>query len=873
MNSNELRKLFLDFFGEKGHMIKQSASLIPEDPGLLFTVAGMVPFKNYFLGKKAPEFKRAASSQKCIRTNDIENVGRTRRHHTFFEMLGNFSFGDYFKEEAIKWAWEFLTETVKLPKNRMYISIYHEDDESFEIWKNKIKIPENRIFRMGKETNFWQMAETGPCGYCSEIYFDLEGGEKEGVTVKDIEENDDRFLEIWNLVFTQFDRKADGSTEELEQKNIDTGMGLERLAAVSQGVYSNFESDLFMPIIRDMSEKCGVEYGKNEKTDVSLRVISDHARGVAFLIGDGVLPSNEGRGYVLRRVLRRAIRHGRLLGIKEPFLYKTTPVVMRLMGEAYPEITGRKEYIVQIVKLEEDKFQETMDNGMELLEQEIEKLAKEGSKEMPGETAFKLYDTYGFPAEITAEILEEKGMRLEKRGFEKEMEKQREAAKKAWKGVNAGLSERVPKSVAEDIKGTFFSGYEALAEKETKITALLKNGEKKEKVSAVENADIILEKTPFYAESGGQAGDSGIIMTGSGKARVYDTKKIDDIYVHMAKIMDGQIREGETAKAEVDCGRRKAIMKNHTATHLLHAALRKMLGVHVEQAGSYVGDDRMRFDFTHFSALSEEETKKTERLINKWIQEGISVRTDITDFEKAKNSGVIALFEEKYDEKVRMITIGDISAELCGGTHIKNTGEIGMFKIIHSGSTSAGVRRIEALTGMAACGLFNDYEYFVKEMKFKFKSGEMKELREKINKHIEEFKKLERQIERKKKTEVLKEADEYLKNAKKIGGINFIAIKVEDVNKKAVRELGDLLKTKTKNTISVIANVRGSKISFLAAVTDDLTEKFGASEIIKKVSGICGGGGGGRKDMAEAGGRDPGKIDEAFKAAEEVIKG
>ncbi|MFW6210727.1 MAG: alanine--tRNA ligase, partial [bacterium] len=551
MNSNDLRKTFIEYFAAKNHEIKKSFSLIPDDPSLLFTVAGMVPFKNYFLGKVPLEFTRAVSCQKCIRTNDIENVGRTRRHHTFFEMLGNFSFGDYFKEETVKWAWEFLTEVIKLPKNRLYITVFYEDEEAYNIWKNEIKVPADRIFKMGKDTNFWEMGAVGPCGYCSEIYFDLEGGEKENVTARDIEENDDRFLEIWNLVFTQFDKKEDGSLGELEQKNIDTGMGLERLAAVSQGVYSNFESDLFMPVINEAARLTGKKYGENEKEDVSLRVIADHCRGVVFLIGDGVMPSNEGRGYVLRRIIRRAIRHGRLLGLKKIFFSGIVPVVIHTMGEAYPEITQRKDYIMQIIKMEEEKFSETMDKGIEILNQEIEALKKEGKKSFSGSALFKLYDTFGFPVEITEEILQEHGISADKKGFESEMKKQREKAKAAWKGFNAELADRIPKDVIENADVTEFTGYNMLYDEGCRIIEMTAEGKKAESADKGRKIEIILDNTPFYAESGGQAGDTGILKGEKFEIKINDTQKFDQRHIHIGEVTVGTVKRKDLARAVV----------------------------------------------------------------------------------------------------------------------------------------------------------------------------------------------------------------------------------------------------------------------------------------------------------------------------------
>lgn len=871
LKSSELRRMYLDFFEGKGHAVKASWPLVPEDNTLLFNVAGMVPFKNYFLGRVPLSFTRAASCQKCIRTNDIENVGKTRRHHTFFEMLGNFSFGDYFKEEAIAWAWEFLTEKAGLPKERMYVTVYKTDDEAFNIWKNRMKVPEERIFRLGEATNFWEMGTVGPCGYCSEIYFDLEG--KTGVvTRKDIEENNDRFLEIWNLVFIEFDKKEDGSLGPLAQKNIDTGMGIERLAAVCQGKYSNFETDLFMPIIKDAAEKCGVQYGVSEKHDVSLRVIADHARSVVFLIGDGVLPSNEGRGYVLRRVLRRAIRHGRLLGMKEPFLFKAVPVVIGIMEGAYPEIVLRKEYITQIIKLEEDKFQDAMDNGLEMLNKEIEAAKKSSLKELPGEAAFKLYDTFGFPAEITAEILQENGLGLDMKQFKENMEKQREMAKKAWKGVSAELSSRAPKHAIEGMPVTEFLGYEKL-EARCKVISILKKGGTADRASAGEEADAVLDATPFYAESGGQAGDKGLFYNDTLKAEVVDTQKIEGIYLHRLKITSGHMEKGTVLTASVDRPRREAIMKNHTSTHLLHSALKAILGPHVEQAGSHVSDDRLRFDFTHFAALTGEEIRKTERMVNLWIQQASPVCVEEMEIEDAKKRGAIALFEDKYKDRVRTVGVEGVSMELCGGTHLKNTGEAGLFKITSSVSTAAGVRRIEAVTGPAALAMLADYDDFVRQLKDRFKAKDTAELNEKIAKLGAELREKEREIQKLKTGNVVKNASDYISSAVEVNGIKVLTISLQAADKDSVRSLGDVLREKMKKAVIVIANADEDKANFLAVVTQDITDRYDAAAIVKKAAAVCKGGGGGRRDMAEAGAKDPSKIKEALETVYESVKG
>jgi len=864
--------MFLSFFAERGHTIRPSASLIPADPSLLFTVAGMVPFKDYFLGKVPLPYTRAASSQKCIRTNDIEQVGKTRRHQTFFEMLGNFSFGDYFKEDAIKWAWEFLTETVKLQKDKLYITIYLDDDEAFAIWKNKMKIPEDRIFRLGKATNFWEMGPVGPCGYCSEIYFDLEGGETAKVTAKDIEDNDDRFLEVWNLVFTQFDKKEDGTLAELKQKNIDTGMGLERLAAVSQMVYSNFETDLFMPIIKDVSDKSGVAYRIGKSSDVSIRVVADHARSVVFLTGDGILPSNEGRGYVLRRLIRRAVRHGRLLGLEEPFLYKVVPVVVKVMADGYPELVQRKEYITQIIKTEEDKFQETMDKGIAILDEEIKKLKNTGAGAFPGETAFKLYDTFGFPVEITEEILTEAGLKLDMNKFNEFMEKQREKAKKAWQGVNVEAMKLIPEELINRLPKTVFTGYESFSEDSCRVLAILKDAKEINEAAEGDEVYIVLDKTPFYGESGGQTGDWGIFSNSSAKAEVLDTQKAEDIFLHKAKIKKGTISKQDAIKADVDIDRRKAIMKNHTGTHLLQAALRNILGQHVEQAGSYVGPDRLRFDFTHFAAISGPEIKKIERSVNRWVQESLPVNVQVMSVEDAKKTGAMALFEEKYRDKVRVISVDDISKELCAGTHLKNIGEIGLFKIVSSGSTAAGIRRIEAMTGEGAYNLTVEHEDFISHLKDLFKLGDVTDLKDRVVKLFNDFKNLEKKISEISKNNILREADNFISTAEDIDGVKLVNLKFDNIDSKVTRELADMLKSKLKRGVVFISVIKDDRVSFLCGVTPDLAGTLDASKIVKEIAAICEGGGGGRKDLAEAGGKNVAKLDTALKQLPQLLR-
>ncbi len=874
MNSNEIRKAFLRYFENKGHQIVKSSSLVPQnDPTLLFTNAGMVQFKGVFLGEESREYSRATSSQKCVRAggkhNDLENVGRTARHHTFFEMLGNFSFGDYFKKEAIEWAWELIVNEWRLPKEKIWITIYLEDEEAFEIWR-KIGIPEYKIVRMGEKDNFWAMGETGPCGPCSEIVFDQ--GEGVGCRRPDCHVgcDCDRFLELWNLVFMQFNRDKEGRLHPLAKPCIDTGMGLERISAILQGVRSNYDTDLFRPLFERIEKISGVSYGANPEKDVSMRVIADHSRASTFLVNDGVLPSNEGRGYVLRRIMRRAMRHGRMLGIEEPFLYLISETVVDIMKEAYPELRETEKFISRVIQMEEERFQETLDQGLKILREEIEILKGMGKKVFSGEVAFRLYDTFGFPLDLSSEILQEQGIVIDEEGFKAQMIKQRQKSKQAWQGMAEGrIKEIYKKLYAEGIR-TRFLGYEGL-QSESKILKLIKNNEVVSSSSEGDEVELITESTPFYGEAGGQVGDRGLIFQEDFSLEVIDTiKPFEDFIVHLAKVKRGVVREGMDVTLRVDRDRRRAIALNHTATHLLQAVLREILGEHVHQAGSLVSAERLRFDFTHFSPLSSDDLNNIEALVNRKIRENIEVVTTTMDVEDALRMGAMALFGEKYGEKVRVVMISDFSIELCGGTHTQRTGDIGIFKILNETGVSAGVRRIEALTGEFAYSYIKKEEEELKEIASILKASPG-ELLQKVERLLQRQKELERELSSYQDKLGHQEILSLLNKVKEIKGVKVLSAKVDGKDPKRMREFVDQLKIKIGSGIILLGGENDKKVSLVMGITPDLTSRFNASELIKKVAAHIGGTGGGRADFAQAGGTETKKLEEALKAIDNLI--
>ncbi|QTA37252.1 alanine--tRNA ligase [Thermosipho ferrireducens] len=859
MESSEIRRTFLEFFEKKGHKILPSASLVPNDPQLLFTVAGMVPFKPIFWGKVKPVYRRVATCQKCIRTTDIENVGKTPRHHTFFEMLGNFSFGDYFKEKAIEWAWEFVTQILEVPEDKLWISVYEEDEEAYKIWSG-LGIPEYKIVKMGKEDNFWgPVGPTGPCGPDTEIFYDT------GIEVPTIDgksptpaNTEGRFVEIWNLVFTEFYQDESGKLHPLEKKNIDTGAGLERIAAMMQGVYYNFDTDLFEPIIKRIEEVLGVKYKDLKKTDVSIRVIADHVRAVTFLIADGVLPSNEGRGYVLRRILRRALRHGALLNSKEPFLYKVVDAVVEKMGSIYPQIKKRASFIKEITLGEEERFLKNLSRGLEL----VEKIAHENNLYISGENAFKLYDTYGFPIDILKDIAEENGYELDEEGFEKYMSEQRERARAALGNV-----EFSKKTDYENLNvKTEFVGYEKMYST-SKVLSIKKGNNFVEHIENSEG-EIVLSVTPFYPEKGGQVADTGVIKGPAGEMEVVHVySPVEGVIVHKGYV-SGRILVNDMVEAKVDTEKRKYTMKNHTATHILHAALRKLLGEHVKQAGSLVEPRRLRFDFTHYKALSKEEIVKIENLVNDVIMRAIPVVVEEKAYSEAVREGAVALFEEKYGDVVRVVKVGEFSEELCGGTHVHNTGEIGLFKIVSESSVSAGVRRIEAITGMNFLEKYRELTKIVDSVKDELEVSE-NDMIDKIQKYKEEIKKLKNEIKQLRSKNI--NFDEIFKNSKNINKIKFVTAVFEGMDSNVLREVADKLIDKGLDLVALFNVVSEDKILIVVKRKKGV-ENLHSGNIAKELARILGGGGGGRPDFAQAGGKLKNKLPEAIERLESLIK-
>jgi len=869
---NELRERFLSFFESKGHLRLPSFSLVPQnDPSILLINAGMTPLKPYFTGQEVPPRKRVTTCQKCIRTPDIENVGKTARHATFFEMLGNFSFGDYFKKEAISWAWEFVTQDLEIPKDKLWVTIYEDDDEAFEIWNKDIGLPPERIVRMGKDNNFWEHG-TGPCGPCSEIYFDRGADKGCGKPDCKVGCDCDRYIEFWNLVFTQFNRDENGNYSRLEKKNIDTGMGLERLAVIMQDVNNLFEVDTVRNILNYVCKTAGVEYGKSEKDDISIRVITDHIRSTTMMVSDGIVPSNEGRGYVLRRLLRRAARHGRLLGIDKPFLYDVATVVIDESKDAYPELEEKKDYIRKVIKTEEERFEATVDQGLSILNEYIKETKSANSRVLSGSMVFKLHDTYGFPLDLTREIAEENGLSIDEEGFKEEMAEQKRKAREALKGrESSAWAQDTHAGLAKDIK-TEFVGYSEV-QSDSKIVYIIKDDSIVESAGEGEQVTIILDKTPFYAESGGQVGDTGYIEAPTGIVRVEDCKKAGDgNHLHYGIVEKGFIESGSEVKAKINVRRRMAIARNHTATHLLHKALRNVLGDHVNQAGSLVEPDRLRFDFTHFSAMTYEELKKVENEVNSKILDNLTVSTEEMDIETAKKQGATALFGEKYGDVVRVVKIGDYSMELCGGTHLGATSQAGFIKVLGESGVAAGVRRIEALTGEAALKYFNEREALLNEVAAVLKTSPQDTLK-RIEALHTDIKNAEKEIEQLRSKLVSSSIDDVLSKAVEIKGIKVAIARFDQLDLEALRNTGDVIKNKLGSGVVVLASAYGGKVSFVATATKDVVAKgIHCGNIIREVAKATGGGGGGRPDMAQAGGKDVSKINEALQYAPKVIE-
>ena len=873
LTGNEIRKSFLDYFTQRGHTVVRSSSLVPEkDPTLLFTNAGMVQFKNVFLGLERLPYVRAASAQKCLRIsgkhNDLEAVGRDTYHHTFFEMLGNWSFGDYYKEEAITWAWELLTREWGLAKDKLWATVFRDDDEAEKLWRKVSGLPAERIVRFAEKENFWEMGETGPCGPCSEIHIDRGAEACDRKKEKDhrCRVNGDcaRFIELWNLVFIQYNRSADGVLEELPSKHVDTGMGLERIAAVLQGALSNYEVDFMRDLISATERIAGKKYGVDPQADISFRVIADHARAVSFLIADGVAPSNEGRGYVLRRLLRRAARHGRLLGLKEPFLHRVAQTVAEIMGGGYPELRSEQQRIFATIRGEEERFGETLEKGLVLLEEAAGRLKNQKKKRLSGEVAFRLYDTYGFPLDLTEDILGTEGIEIDQAGFEKLMEEQRNRARDAREVSQTELKIQLEREVR-------FVGYNRL-EAESEILAIYAGGQGRVEVGEGAEVDFITAETPFYGESGGQVGDRGTVETPRGdQMEVIDTQRpTPQLTVHRGRVRKGRIQVGDRVRLVVDPAQRRRSMLNHSATHILHSVLREALGSHVRQAGSLVAPDRLRFDFNHTGALSPDQLAEIEEKVNGRIRLDAEVRIEESSYDDAVRKGALALFGEKYGDRVRVVRIGDFSTELCGGTHVQRSGEIGFFKLKAEGGVAAGVRRVEAVTGEGALDLIRRYEQSLKEI------GELvrasaDDAVEKVRKLLQQQKELEREIERLRGQAGKNQIPDLLAKRQNIDGANVLIAQVDGVDAKQLREIADQLREKMGSGFIFLASPADKSVTLVSSVSPDLTSRFHAGNIIKEVAPIVGGGGGGRPDFAQAGGKDPSKTSEALEAVRKKV--
>ena len=865
---HDIRTEFLKFFESKGHFILPSFSLIPKnDKSLLLIGAGMAPMKKFFTGEEVPPAKRVTTCQKCIRTGDIDNVGLTDRHATFFEMLGNFSFGDYFKHEVIPWAWEFLTVNLEIPKEDLWVTVYKDDDEAFNIWKDVIGIPEEKIIRLGKEDNFWEL-EVGPSGPCSEIYVD-RGLEYGSVDERPGGEGD-RFIEVWNLVFTQFDKDEEGNYNPLSHPNIDTGMGLERIATVLQKTDNIFEIDAIKDIIGEISKLSGKKYGEDKKSDISFRVITDHIRAMTFMISDTIVPSNEGRGYVLRRLIRRAARHGRKLGIKRAFLFEIADMVIDSWGDQYKELKENRESIKEIIRREEEKFLETIDGGLVRLNSNIEEMKASGEKLLDGKKAFKLYDTYGFPIDLTEEILKEEGLDVDMAGFKREMDDQKKRAREARDDKNVGWANQDNKHLFEGLSNEFL-GYEKNECQGNIIRIISSDDEIVDSINEGEKGIVILDKTTFYGESGGQVGDTGEIISDKFKLKVTDTKKTKDgLHLHFVEVEEGKL-EKAPVKALIDVKRRNNIRRNHSVTHLLHRALKDVLGNHVNQAGSLVMPDRMRFDFSHFEAISKEEIDKVEKIVNEKIFEALPVETKITNLEEAKEMGAIGLFEDKYHGEVRVLSMGDYSRELCGGTHVSNTSEISMFKILSESGISNGIRRIESITGPAVLKYLNELKDEQEDIAKELKSNR-EEILQKIKLNIKSLKEANKEIEKLEHDMAKDQISGLMDSVKNKNGINYVIKKFDGVDVNTLRDLADEVRNKVGSVVVLFATVNEGKLNFICAVSKDLVEKkIAAGKLIKEIAKVAGGGGGGRPDMATAGGKDIAKAEEALNKLSDLL--
>ncbi len=873
MKGSEIRKTFLDYFSSKGHTVAASSSLIPgDDPTLLFTNAGMVQFKSVFLGQERRPYTRAATSQKCMRAggkhNDLENVGHTARHHTFFEMLGNFSFGDYFKRDAITYAWELLTERFRLPKEKLWATVYQDDDEAAALWVELTGIPAERVVRLGAKDNFWQMGDTGPCGPCSEIIIDQ--GSEIGCGKPDcaVGCDCDRYLEIWNLVFMQYDRDKSGNLNPLPKPSIDTGMGLERLAAVLQGKHNNFDTDLFAPIIEGICRFSHKAYGADRTTDTAIRVIADHIRAITFLLSEGLTPSNEGRGYVLRRIIRRASRYAKFLDIDDPVLFKLCDSVVAAMSDAYPELGDETPRVRQMLRMEEERFNRTLEQGLSLLNSVIRDVKASQGKTVGGEELFRLYDTYGFPLDIARDVAEENGLGIDEAGFHKEMEIQKSKARASWVGEEAGAAPVYGELLREHGKSEF-CGYDTM-ESGSSVLAIVVNGEKVDELGAGRQGEVLFDITPFYAESGGQVGDTGELSSEGMKAEVLDTRKpLEGLFLHKVKVTKGTLKAGTTVRCAVDRERRLATMRNHTSTHLLHAALKELLGGHVKQAGSYVAPDTLRFDFTHFSALEEKTKEALEDAVNSSILRNIRVETTLQETKKAIDSGVTALFGEKYGDVVRVVSIEGVSAELCGGTHVRATGDIGLLKILSEGSVASGIRRLEAVTGKEAVRYYREREKELEEITGVLKTSESPA--ERVKKLVAEMKELERELEKFKGRSAAESSAAIVAAAREIGGVKVVSHRIDGMDPKDLRVLADNIRDGLGSGILLLASVKDGQAAMVAMVTKDLVKEFSAGELLKKVAAAAGGRGGGKPDLAQGGTKEIEKLDAALESLYEIV--
>jgi alanyl-tRNA synthetase len=866
-SSSEVREAFLSYFEDRKHKRIRSGPLVPEnDPTLLFVNAGMNQFKDVFLGLEKRNWKRAVTSQKCMRVsgkhNDLETVGRTARHHTFFEMLGNFSFGDYFKKKAIEYAWELCTDIYQIAPDRLSITVFQEDEDALTIWRDYIGIPEARIWKMGKKDNFWSMGDTGPCGPCSELHYDT-GTSPAGHTDCSPECDCGRYVEIWNLVFMQFNRTSDGQVIPLPSPSIDTGMGLERISCVLQGVQSNYDTDLFRPIIAEACRLTSVRYGDNSENDVSLRILSDHSRACAFLIDNGVIPSNEGRGYVLRKILRRAIRHGQKLGMQDPFIFTLAALVSELMSDAFPELKQSREYTAQIVKLEEEQFSTTLSHGMQILNEICETASKGKSTMLPGAELFRLYDTYGFPLDLAQEIADERGFEIDEAGFYAEMEKQKTRARASWKGGDKEIKPVYQELVERGLE-TEFKGYDQMIPVPGKVLAIVQGGTLVSKVGAGETADVILDQTPFYAEAGGQVADRGVIENEAFRASVDQVfTPVSGVRLHTIRVEQGSLQTDDTVTSSISTADRISTARNHTATHLLHAALREVLGQHVKQSGSLVAPDRLRFDFTHYKSLPDHEIREIETLVNLKIRENIEVQTRVSDLETAIREGATALFGEKYQEQVRVVEISEFSMELCGGTHVSRTGDIALFKLVSENSISAGVRRVEAITGESAIQQFFDDASLIRQLSDEL-HVQKKDLSSTVDRIARELKEVRKELDETRLKLAQRDSGNVLESAREIKGVQVLSQKVESMDRNALRQLADRLKNQLKTGVVVLGAPIDGKVGLVVMVTPDLTDRIQASDLIRKIAPIVKGGGGGKPDMAEAGGKDPSRLNEAL---------